>query len=316
MQAARIASLLAPFLPASALTDAQLEQVSIYLDLLLRWNAKTNLTAVRAPEEIITRHFGESFFLARHVFSDEPPREPSLPERGFPITQLPNSPISASSEPILNEQMSKSANEQIAQTISQSHNPDEPMIRCTDEPIFNEQMSKSANEQMVVDLGSGAGFPGIPIKIYAPRARVTLIESQNKKATFLKEVIRALTLTTINVFSGRAEDYIEAHTATNARIAQTPSGSASVLPAAADIVTLRAVEHFDHALPLAARLLQSPPALPTNATPPRLALLIGSSQLRVKDLLPDFQWQAPLPVPLSDARLLLIGSPLNREPSY
>ena len=43
-----------------------------------------------------------------------------------------------------------------------------------------------------IDLGSGAGFPGIPIKLGAPELHVTLIESQNKKATFLREVIRTL----------------------------------------------------------------------------------------------------------------------------
>jgi 16S rRNA (guanine527-N7)-methyltransferase len=62
-----IAELLAPFLqsppgPPAALNGGQLEQVSAYLDLLLRWNARINLTAVRDPESIVTRHFGESFF--------------------------------------------------------------------------------------------------------------------------------------------------------------------------------------------------------------------------------------------------------------
>ena len=57
-------AILAPFLPASGLTALQLEQVRAYLDLLLKWNEKTNLTSVRQPEEILRRHFGESFFLA------------------------------------------------------------------------------------------------------------------------------------------------------------------------------------------------------------------------------------------------------------
>ncbi len=44
-----------------------LGQLSIYLELLLKWNAQTNLTAIRAPEEIVRRHFGESLFAALHV---------------------------------------------------------------------------------------------------------------------------------------------------------------------------------------------------------------------------------------------------------
>src|SRR6476661_5653793 len=137
METARIAELLKPFLQEydgnrEALSQPQLQQLSQYLDLLLRWNAKTNLTSVREPEEIVTRHFGESLFLARHV--------------------------------------------------------------------SREQL------RTAIDLGSGAGFPGIPLKIYAPHIAVTLIESQNKKATFLNEVIRRLTLMNINVLSGRAEE--------------------------------------------------------------------------------------------------------------
>ena len=82
MHPERIAELLRPFLAAgsgadvqssrerpqgagdagqsAALSSAQLEVISIYIDLLLRWNVRVNLTAVREPEEIVTRHFGES----------------------------------------------------------------------------------------------------------------------------------------------------------------------------------------------------------------------------------------------------------------
>ena len=67
MDTARIAALLEPFLE-QPLPQSQLDQISIYIDLLLRWNARINLTAIRHEEEIVTRHFGESFFLARHLF--------------------------------------------------------------------------------------------------------------------------------------------------------------------------------------------------------------------------------------------------------
>jgi len=200
MEIARLAELLQPFLDREELSQAQLQQLSDYLDLLLHWNAKTNLTAVREPEEIVTRHFGESLFLARVV------------SREAPAT--------------------------------------------------------------AIDVGSGAGFPGIPLKIYSPQIAVTLVESQNKKATFLKEAIRKCTLIDIDVFAGRAED--------------------SKLKA--DLVTLRAVEKFGNAVPVAAGL-----AKPEGS----LALLIGAGQAdSAKRLLPGFTTDA-LPVPSSRERILL-----------
>ena len=60
-----------PFLEKQSLTESQLNQISTYIDLLLRWNARINLTAIRDPEEIVTRHFGESLFLARHLFEPD-----------------------------------------------------------------------------------------------------------------------------------------------------------------------------------------------------------------------------------------------------
>src|SRR5450755_4862699 len=92
MDTARIAELLQPFLQSAqgrchsepakageacpgpsrrepaALSPAQLQSISTYIDILLRWNARINLTAIRDPEEIVLRHFGESLFAARHLF--------------------------------------------------------------------------------------------------------------------------------------------------------------------------------------------------------------------------------------------------------
>jgi 16S rRNA (guanine527-N7)-methyltransferase len=59
----------------------------------------------------------------------------------------------------------------------------------------------------IVDLGSGGGFPGIPIKIIAPFLEVLLIESVRKKANFLNHIIGSLNLKGIEVFNGRAEDF-------------------------------------------------------------------------------------------------------------
>ena len=123
----RIGELVEVYFPAPP--ERLLEQLAIYLELLLKWNARTNLTSIREPEEIVRRHFGESLFVAAHL-------------------------------------------------------PD-----CA----------------TLLDLGSGAGFPGLPIQLARPRLRVTLAESQHKKAAFLREVVRTLGLST-EIWGGRVED--------------------------------------------------------------------------------------------------------------
>jgi 16S rRNA (guanine527-N7)-methyltransferase len=215
MNPGRIAELLAPF---ATVTPAQLDHISIYIDLLQRWNARVNLTAIRDPEEIVTRHFGESLFAASHL--------------------LPRSALadSAAKSPAAAE----------------------------------------GRVHRIVDLGSGAGFPGLPLKIWSPQSSVTLIESNQKKVAFLREVTRALTLTSIDVFSDRAEAYP---------------------PATAALVTLRAVEHFETILSTAASLVR-----PGG----RLALLIATPQIPAATVQP-LTWSAPIPIPRSASRVLLTG---------
>src|SRR5271163_1404224 len=113
MDAARIAALLEPFVE-TALADSQLEQISTYIDLLLRWNARINLTAIRKEEEIVTRHFGESLFLATHLF----PTDPGTAPEGAP------------------------------------------------------SKLRLGGDCRVLDIGSGAGFPGLPLKIWAPQIQL------------------------------------------------------------------------------------------------------------------------------------------------
>ncbi len=130
---ARMAELLTPFVAnASLLTPQVLAQFSSYLELLLRWNARTNLTSVREPEDIVQRHFGESVFAAKIL------------------------------------------------------------------------ASRVAAGDSLLDLGSGAGFPGVPIHIFLPQLQVTLAESQGKKASFLREVARSLGVTA-EVWAARVE---------------------------------------------------------------------------------------------------------------
>jgi 16S rRNA (guanine527-N7)-methyltransferase len=59
----------------------------------------------------------------------------------------------------------------------------------------------------LVDIGSGAGFPGLPVKVLSPSTKVVLVEAVQKKAAFLKEVARAVGLPGLEVFAGRFEDF-------------------------------------------------------------------------------------------------------------
>jgi 16S rRNA (guanine527-N7)-methyltransferase len=91
-----------------------------------------------------------------------------------------------------------------------------------------------AEATTVLDLGSGAGFPGLPIQLLRPELRVTLAESQHKKASFLREAVRVLGLET-EVWAGRAE----------------------VLEEKFSVVTLRAVDNMEAAMAAARGLVEA-----------------------------------------------------------
>ena len=61
-------------------------------------------------------------------------------------------------------------------------------------------------DDSIIDVGTGAGFPGIPIKIVYPKTKVTLLDSLNKRVKFLNEVISELELKDIKTIHGRAEE--------------------------------------------------------------------------------------------------------------
>ncbi|MCL2661318.1 MAG: 16S rRNA (guanine(527)-N(7))-methyltransferase RsmG [Acidobacteriaceae bacterium] len=191
-----IAELLSPYIGCPS---RLLPGLSAYLDLLLRWNARMNLTAIRTPEEIVRRHFGESLFAALHL--------------GASGMEMPDT---------------------------------------------------------LLDLGSGAGFPGLPIAMLRPEISVTLAESQNKKAAFLREAVRVLEVPNAEVWAARAESLPEDrrfHT-----------------------VTLRAVDAMNAAIAAAApRAIRKMVLL--TATPPTLP--------------EGFTAEAPIPIPNTSASVLL-----------
>jgi 16S rRNA (guanine527-N7)-methyltransferase len=172
-----------------------------YLELLLRWNARLNLSAIRNPEEIVRRHFVESLFAAQ---------------------QLPNEINS------------------------------------------------------LLDYGSGAGFPGLPIAISRPEIQVTLAESQAKKASFLREAVR-VTEAGCSVFEGRVETL-------------TPETMF-------DVVTMRAVETMETAIPFAA----------AHASRYLALMITEESAARFHAAAPDWNWWPPLRLPNSQQMIFSMG---------
>lgn len=203
-----VRQLLEPF--AVDLSDDQVEQVLTYISVLLRWNQKINLTAIRTPEECVTRHFGESFFLSRVI----------------------------------------------------------PLVGS------------------LLDVGSGAGFPGLALKVLCPELRVVLLEPVGKKRAFLREAISACCLTTVRVSGLTLEE-----------LSRQPDFETF------DLITMRAVGKLRQLLPHALHCLK---------VSGYLCLWVGSEQademMRSKARV---EWSIPAPIPLSLKRQLLVGRSLK-----
>ena len=113
------------------LSEIQLKQFYNYMNLLIEWNKKINLTAIIEPDEIILKHFVDSLTISKYI----------------------------------------------------------------------------SDGTRVVDVGTGAGFPGIPLKIYRQDLEITLLDSLQKRINFLDEVIRELNLEKIETVHSRVEDF-------------------------------------------------------------------------------------------------------------
>lgn len=187
------------------LDDKQVQQIQQYTKILLTWNDKVNLTAIRDPLEILYRHFCESMYGS--VFL--------------------------------------------------------PVEKCR-----------------LADVGSGGGFPGLPLKMLRPDLELFLIESNVKKATFLAEVVRELGLSDAKVLVSRFEELGE-----------------EVAPL--DFVCSRALGGFPQLLDWAA----SPQVAARN-----VLLWVGGRDLDEIRSIHGWKWQDPKPMPHSLQRSLLLGS--------
>jgi 16S rRNA (guanine527-N7)-methyltransferase len=185
--------------------DDQVLQIQQYIKILLTWNEKVNLTAIRDPLEILYRHFCESMYAAE-----------AIQGRGGRLA----------------------------------------------------------------DVGSGGGFPGLPLKIIRPDLRVFLVESNLKKATFLAEVVRELELNDTQVLVRRYEELHE-----------------EIAPL--DYVCSRALGDFPAFLTWAA-------SDQTGAK--QVILWIGARDLPEIQKISRWEWQEPISVPHSLRRLLLVGT--------
>jgi 16S rRNA (guanine527-N7)-methyltransferase len=158
--------------------------------------------------------------------------------------------------------------------------PIEIVARHFGESVFLCSLLPVENGRLA-DVGSGAGFPGLALKIVRPGLSVVLIESNKKKCAFLSEVVRALHLSDVDVMPTRFEDI------------RAESGFA-------DFVTARALGGFSDLLRWSKKAL-----------PPRghVILWVGGDDSTVISKTPGWIWQPAVRIPESQRRFIQIGRP-------
>src|SRR5712692_3325913 len=133
----------------------------------------------------------------------------------------------------------------------------------------------------LADVGSGAGFPGLALKLLVPDLEVFLIESVMKKATFLLEVVRQLNLTGVKVVVSRYEDLRD-----------------TLAPL--DFICARALGDHGQLLDWAKYNVN---------IGGQVVLWLGAEDAKHVTALPDWTWREPIPIPESLRRSLLVGTP-------
>lgn len=148
----------------------------------------------------------------------------------------------------------------------------ESMFAASAVPIKNGRLA---------DVGTGAGFPGIPLKLLFPSMHLLLLDSNARKAAFLHECIRELGLGDVEVHRGRFENF-------------QPQGKSF------DFVAVRALGGYSGLIQWARGML---------ASEGKLILWLGHQDAIEISKLGEFLWRGPVSVPGSDRRVLLIGTP-------
>lgn len=160
--------------------------------------------------------------------------------------------------------------------------PGEIIGRHFGESLFAVHAIPLPPRSFLVDVGSGAGFPGLALKLMLPETYVNLIEANTKKAAFLNEAVRHLRLEDVTVWRMRTAE-------------MDPS---TLL---ARYVTARAVGRFDELLEWARK------ALAKNG---RLVLWLGADDAAsLARGTRRWSWSRPAPIPKSQRRVLLVGTP-------
>lgn len=131
----------------------------------------------------------------------------------------------------------------------------------------------------LADVGTGAGFPGIPIRIFSPYLQLFLIEANTKKCAFLSEVVRALNLENVRVLRGTIDERGE-------------------FERCFDTITARALGGYDDLQKWARRAL-SPAG--------KIALWLGEKDAEKLSASHGWKWDAPRPIPGSKQRVILTG---------
>jgi len=166
-----------------------------------------------------------------------------------------------------------------AVNLTAIRDPLEILYRHFCESMFAASVVNLDNGRLA-DVGSGGGFPGLPLKIVRPELDLFLVESNIKKATFLAEAVRELGLTGARVLVSRYEDLGE-----------------ELAPL--DFVCSRAVGEFPTFLKWA-----SSPLVDAK----QVLLWIGGRDLGEVQGLPAWEWREPIQIPQSLRRFLLIGT--------
>jgi 16S rRNA (guanine527-N7)-methyltransferase len=163
--------------------------------------------------------------------------------------------------------------------------PTEIAARHFGESMFASKLLPVENCRLV-DIGTGAGFPGLALKIASPAMHLTLIESNKRKCAFLSEIVRSLEFTDVEIRPDRFE--------------QIRSGAIS-----ANVITSRAVGDYKHLLHWSANAL---------ARRGHLMLWVGAEDSTRVACTPGWTWQPAVRIPDSQRRFVLIGRPFDARP--